>query len=148
MKAAVPVRLLCVIAACIGIALAAPAGAQAPPSENSLKLAKEFVEIVGATRNFESVPTAVIVQTATIYVQANPSLSKDVNEIVDNLIKEYFARRDEIPNEIIRLYATKFSEKELTDLLGFYKSPLGKKLQAESRTIMGDTVQRADALAA
>ena len=146
MNAALHVRSLCVaIAASAFLAFAGPAGAQQQPSANALAYAKEFVDIVGATREFKSIPTAVIVQTASAFLQSNPALAKDLNEIAEALVGEYLPRSAEIPNEVVKLYATRLTEQELKDALAFYKSPLGKKLLAESQFVLQETVKRADA---
>jgi hypothetical protein len=147
MIAAVHVRSLCVaVAAAIVFAFAVPAKAQ-QPTANALAQAKELVDILGAAREFESLPTAVIVRTAGTFLQSNPALAKDLNEIAENLVTEYYARRSEIPNEIVRLYATRFTEAELKDLIVFYKSALGKKLLTESQYVINEAVKRADAWA-
>jgi hypothetical protein len=146
---AVSVRSLCaVIAAAIVLALAGPARAQPQPSANAQNLARELIGIIGAARDFQSVPTAVIVQVASNFLQANPKLSKDLNEIAERLVEEYNPRRGELPAEVVRLYATRFTEQELKDALAFYKSPLGKKMLSESQSILAEAARRADAWAA
>ena len=145
MNAALHVRSLCVaIAASALLTFAGPVRAQ-QPSANAMAQAKELTDIVGATREFESIPTAVIVQTASTYLQSNPALAKDLNEIAEQLVQEFLPRRTEIPTEIVKLYATRFTEQELKESLTFYKSPLGKKLLAESGNILRDSVKLADA---
>jgi hypothetical protein len=146
MNAVLHVRSLCVaIAACLLLLAAAPAKAQQQPSANAMATAKELVDIIGASREFESIPTAVVVQTASTFLQSNPALAKDLNEIAEKLVEEYLPRRGEIPAEIVKLYATRLTEKELQDALTFYKSPLGKKLLAESKIILQESIKRADA---
>ena len=149
MNAAVHVRYLCaVIATAVLLALPGPARAQGPqPSANALAMAKELIDIIGAARDFESAPTAVIVQTASTFLQSNPKLAKDLNEITESLVAEFYPRRGELPNEIVRLYATRFTEQELKDSLTFYKAPLGKKLLSETQLILAESARRAEAWA-
>jgi hypothetical protein len=148
MIAAMYARYLCaVIAASVFLVLAGPARTQ-QPSQAALGMAKELVDIVGAAREFEPLVTGVIVQTATTFLQANPAISKDLNDIVDLMVTEFLPRRAEIPNEIVRLYAMRLTEQELKDALVFYKSPLGKKMLTESQFILGETFKRADTWAA
>jgi hypothetical protein len=149
MNAVVQVRSFCaVIGVCL--ALAAPAQAQPQPSANALNMARELVGIIGATRELDSVPTAVIVQVAGNYLHGNPNerLSKDLGDIAEKLVEEYNPRRSELPNEVVRLYATRFTEQELKDLLAFYKSNLGKKMLSESQIILNEAARRAEAFAA
>jgi hypothetical protein len=145
MSAALHIRSLCVaIAATAFFTFAAPARAQ-QPSANALALAKEFVELIDASRAFQSIPTAVIVQSAGTFLQSDPKLAKDLNEIAEALVVEFAPRRGEIPNEVIKLYATHFTESELKDLLTFYKSPTGKKLLTESQVILDEAVKKGEA---
>ena len=143
------VRSLCaVIAASFVLIIAGPARAQTQPSPAALGMAKELVEILGTAREFEPLVTGVIVQTASSFLQANPALSKDLNEVVDILVTENLPRKNEVPNEVVRLYASRLTDQELKDLLTFYKSPLGKKMLVESSFVMGETIKKADAWAA
>lgn len=145
MSAAHHVRYLCVAftaAACL--AFAVPAQAQ-QPSAGAMAAAKELVETVGAAREFQSITTAVIVQSAGAFLQADPKLSKDLNEIAEGLVTEYAPRRSEIPNEVIKLYATNLTEQELKESIAFYKSPTGKKLLEKSQFILGESMKKAEA---
>ncbi len=142
--------LLAAIVAAAFLNVAVPARAQTP-SANALAMAKEFVGIMGIGRQFEGIPnqlesitTRVILQSASLYLNSNPALMGDLKDIVDALVPEYQARSGEMPAEIIRLYATHFTEGELKDLLVFYKSPLGKKLIAENDAIGQLTAKRTD----
>jgi hypothetical protein len=149
MNGLVQVRALCVVLGmCLG--LTGPAHAQPQPSANAINMARELVAIIGATRDLDSIPTAVIVQVAGNYLHGNPSdkLYKDLGDIAEKLVEEYNPRRADMPNEVIRLYATRFSEQELKDLLTFYKSNIGKKMLSESQLILAEAARRAEAFAA
>ena len=150
MSATLHVRYLLAAIAAVAFLTAAPARAQTP-SANALAMAKEFVGIMGIGRQFEGIPnqmesisTRVILQSASLYLSSNPALMNDLKEIVDILVPEYQPRSAEMPTEIIKLYATKFTEQELKDMLAFYKSPLGKKLIAENEVIGQQIAKRAD----
>jgi hypothetical protein len=148
MNAAVLVRSFCAaVVACALLAFALPVRAQ-QPTQNALNQAKELVDIIGAAREFDPLLTGVIVTSATTFLQSNPNLAKDLNTIVELLVVEYTPRKAELPNEIIRLYATRLTEQELKDALVFYKSPVGKKLLAESQVILSETFKKADAWSA
>ena len=141
-------RYVCVVVvACSCLIFAGPARTQ-QPSPATLATAKELVDIIGAAREFEPIVTGVIVQTATTFLNSNPALSKDLNDIVESLVSEFLPRRDEVKSDIIKLYAQRLTDQELKDALTFYKSPVGKKLLTESQAILGETMKRADAWAA
>lgn len=148
MNAAVLVRSFCAaVVACALLAFALPVRAQ-QPTQNALNQAKELVDVIGAAREFDPLVTGVIVTAATTFLQSNPNLAKDLNTIVELLVVEYSPRKVELPNEIIRLYATRLTEQELKDSITFYKSPVGKKLLTESQFILSETFKRADAWSA
>ena len=137
-----------VLAASMCLSFSSPARSQPQPTANHLALAKELVDIVGAAREFDSLVTGVIVTTASTYLQSNPTLAKDLNEVVELLVAEFLPRRGELQNEVIRLYAARLTEPELKDILTFYKSPLGKKMLVESSYVIGEAVKKADTFAA
>jgi hypothetical protein len=136
-----------VLAACLCLVFASSARAQQQPSASQLAASKELVEVVGASRQFDSIVTQVIVQVASNFLQSNPALAKDLNDIVELMVTEYLPRRLEMQNEVIRLYATRLTEQEIKDVLAFYKSALGKKMLIESQNILGESANRADAWA-
>ncbi len=49
------------------------------------------------------------------------------------LRKEYAPRLTALRQDIVKIYAARFTEQELKDTLAFYKSPVGKKLSPRSR---------------
>ena len=101
------------------------------PSPAAIATAKELIEIKGALNIFEALVPGVIEQTKNLFLQTNPSLSKDLNEVAAQLRAELAPRRAELTEQVALLYAQRFTEQELKSTLLFYKSPLGKKLAAE-----------------
>lgn len=139
----------CAAAALILIAAAAGVRAQsAQPSAAAVALAKEIVELKGATTMFDAVIPGVVEHHKRIILAANPNLQRDLDEVGGRLIKEFTPRAAEIQLEIARGYASRFSEQELKDILAFYKTPLGKKLITEEPKGVDDATRRVDAWAA
>jgi len=89
----------------------------------------------------------VIEQAKSVFVQANPTLLKDLNEVALKLRAEYAPRSQEVVNEVAKLYAARFTEQELKDMLAFYKSPLGKKLLIEEPSILDQSMRNAQSWA-
>ena len=122
-----------VLACAIGFA-PFPASAQEPsaqqppqPSANSVAMAKELITMKGGTVMFERIVPGVIESAKNNLVSTNPNLSKDLGEVATLLQKETEPKRAEIITNIATLYAQRFTEQELKDLLAFYKTPLGQK---------------------
>jgi len=90
--------------------------------------ARELVETKGGTAMFDPVIVSVVEQTKAALLQTNPQLAKDLNDVALQLRGEFASRRNELMAYAAKLYADRFSEQELKDMLAFYKSPLGKKM--------------------
>jgi hypothetical protein len=129
------------LAVCIG-----PARAQ-QPSPAAIATAKELVSVKGAVALYDPLVPGVIEQAKSVFLQANPTLSKDLNEVAIKLRGEYAPRSVEMLNEVARLYASRFTEQELKDALAFYKSPLGRKLLTEEPNILDQSMRSAQAWA-
>ena len=118
------------------------AGAQ-QPSTSAIATAKELIAAKGGNALYEPIASGVIEQAKGVFLQANPTLGRDLNEVAAKLRTEYATRTAEILNEVAKLYASRFKEQELKDALAFYKSPLGRKLLAEEPTILDESMRSA-----
>jgi uncharacterized protein len=109
---------------------AAPNAAR-PPSQAAVLIAKQILEIKHADSIFEPLVRGVVIKTRDFFMQTNFMWGKDLNEVADNLVKQYSARSGELLNDAARIYASHFTEPELKQLLTFYQSPLGQKVISE-----------------
>jgi len=105
------------------------------PTPAALATAKEIIKTTGATTLFNPLIPGVVEQAKNLFLQQNPSLGKDLNEIATKLHTELAPRFDELTSEVAKLYATHFTEPALKDLLAFYKTPVGAKFIAEQPKI-------------
>jgi hypothetical protein len=108
----------------------APALAQ-QPSKSALSLANEILDIKGSMLIFEAVIPGVVEKSKATFLQMNPNLFKDLNDVANNLRKEFAPRLDTLRADVARIYASRFTEQEMKDTIAFYKSPLGKKILTE-----------------
>jgi len=124
--------------AAVAVAMVAfgPAAHSQQPSAAALSTAKEIVTVTGATALFNPLIAGVIEQAKLLFLQQNPSLSKDLNEITTKMRNDLAPRFDELVNFVALNYATYFTEQELKDVLAFYKSPAGKKLISEQPKVV------------
>ena len=109
---------------------------QNKPSPASLQVAKELITITGATTLFNPLIAGVVEQAKLFYLQQNPALGKDLNEIAEKMRKDLQPRFAEVSNEISKLYATHFTEQELKEIVAFYKSPIGKKMLVQQPIVI------------
>jgi len=98
------------------------------PSAASMQLAKQLITATGATSVFNPLIAGVVEQAKLLFLQQDPSLAKDLNEVAAKMRTDLQPRFAELNDEVAKLYATNFTEQELKDILTFYQSPAGKKL--------------------
>ena len=118
---------LALVAALAMLTGSRPASAQ-EPSPAAVAAAKELIELKGATNMFDSLVPGVIESAKATLLRTSPSLAKDLNDVATQLRTENAGKRVEINNEMARIYAQRFTEKEIRDAVAFYKTPLGKKI--------------------
>jgi uncharacterized protein len=130
--------------ALVFIAVAASAQAQQQPSANAIALAREIITAKASAESFESVGPSVIEQVKSMFLQTNPTLSKDLNDTAAKLRTDFTARFSQPLNDAAKLYASKFTEQELKDVLAFYRSSAGKKVIAQEPNILEQSMQNLD----
>jgi hypothetical protein len=131
-------RLAAVAAALVAFG---PAANSQQPSAAAMATAKELIASTGATTVFTPLIAGVVEQAKLLYLQQNPGLSKDLNEIANKMRTDLAPRFAELSDEMARLYATHFTDQELKAILVFYQSPAGKKLLAQQPTVVDDSMK-------
>jgi len=122
--------------------LSGPAAfAQSKPSPAAMASAKDLVAVTGAMVLFNPLIAGVVEQAKLLYLQQNPGLSKDLNEISAQLRTELAPRFSELSDEVARLYAAEFTEQELKDIVAFYKSSAGHKLLAQQPKVIDGSMK-------
>jgi uncharacterized protein len=126
------------------LACTTPVAAQ-QPTPSAIATAKELLTVKGATSMFDPLIPGMIESTKNAILPSNPSLFKDLNEVAAKLRTEFSPKRNEIIDEIARLYAQRFTEPEMKDVIAFYKSPVGKKFVTEEPSLIDQGLSRAEA---
>ncbi len=119
------IRKLAVAAA---LSLSVSAAHSEQPTPASVATAKELVTSTGAMALFTPLIAGVIEQAKLVFLQQDPGLAKDLNEIATQMRTDLAPRQVELTNEVATLYASSFTDDELKAILSFYQSPVGKKL--------------------
>ena len=120
---------------------AGPAPAQ-QPSPSAVALAKELIVLKGSTQLWDAVVPGVIEQAKAVFLQTNPALSRELNDVAGRLRSEFAPRASQLGDQVAQLYAETFTEQELKDALAFYKSPLGRKIVRDEPKILDDGLRR------
>jgi uncharacterized protein len=98
------------------------------PSANATKIAREILELKNSRFLFEAMVPGVIERIKGMLAQTNPTLQKDLEAVAANLRKVFAPRTNEIMNDIAVVYASRFSEAELKEIVVFYRTATGKKV--------------------
>ena len=124
--------------AAVAVALVAfgPAAHSQQTSVAAIATAKELVAATKATTVFNPLIAGVVEQAKLLFLQQNPGLAKDLNEIAEKMRTDLEPRMSELSDEMAKLYATHFTEQELKAILAFYQSPVGKKVLVEQPTVV------------
>jgi hypothetical protein len=125
-------------------AMASPAPAQQQPSANAIALAREIIAAKGGNSLYDPVIPQIIDRARTIFIQSNPMLTAPLNEVAAKLRAELTPRVNELINDGAKLYASRFTEQELKDVLAFYKSPLGRKVITQEPAILDQSAENMD----
>jgi hypothetical protein len=112
-------------AVCFSLLTATPAMAA---DAGSVATAKQLLTVTSATTVFNPLIAGVVEQARLLYLQQNPGLGKDLNEIATKMRADLQPRFAELIDAMAKLYADAFTEQEMKDILAFYQSPAGKKL--------------------
>lgn len=126
----------------LSLALASPAAfAQTKPTLAATATAKELIKVTGANGLFNPLIAGVVEQAKILFLQQDPSLAKDLNEIAAKLRTDLAPRMSELDDEVARLYTADFTEQELKEILVFYKSPTGQKLLAKQPQVIDNSMK-------
>lgn len=128
-------------AVALSLACAAPALAQTPATPAATAAAKELITVTGANSIFNPLIAGVVEQAKLLYLQQDPGLAKDLNEIAAKIRADLAPRFNELNDEVARLYTADFNEQELKEILAFYKSPAGQKLLSQQPKVIDSSMK-------
>ncbi|MCC6777478.1 MAG: DUF2059 domain-containing protein [Hyphomicrobiales bacterium] len=137
------VRVAAARAALLVLLLSAGGAIAQQPSAEAIATAKELITVKGGSAIYEPVIPGVVEQVKSVFLRTNPMLGKDLNEVANKVRSDLASRTAELVNDAAKVYAGRFTEKELKDALAFYKSPLGRKLINEEANILDQSMRNA-----
>lgn len=146
---AVGVMAAAVRAACLALALVAVVGsaraeqkkqAGPEPSANAMKMAREIIDLKNTSTLMAPMVPGVIERVKSMLLQTSPTLRKDLDDVANNLRKVFAARTTDLLTDISWVYASRFSEAELKEILTFYRTPTGKKLIVQEPLAFDDAM--------
>lgn len=128
-------------AAVLALSLAFGAGAPALSQEISpeqLALARKYVDITDKAKIYEATMVMTAEQTSKLLSQQNPEIAKQIDEAIGKALEARRGKKDDLFNQIARIYAVSFTGEELQEIITFYETPTGQKLLTESMAVSQD----------
>ena len=125
----------------IALLVSSPAVHAQQPSATALSTAKEIVAVTDSMALFNPLIAGVVEQAKLLFLQQNPNLNKDLTEVANKMRADLAPRLVELSDETARIYATRFNDQELKDILAFYKSPTGKKFLSEQSAVVDGSMK-------
>lgn len=126
-----------------GSSFAAKIALAQQPTAAAVSMSREILDSKASFAMFEPLVPGVIETAKNIFVQQSPNLQKDLNEAAAALRTQLLPRASELKDEIAKLYAARFTEAELKEILTFFKSASGKKLLLEEPRFVEVSLGRA-----
>lgn len=112
------------------------------PSAAAVAAARELVDLRGGAKMFDSVVPGVVEQAKGVFLQTNPALAKELDEVAGRLRSDFGSRTTELLNEVARIYAQHFTEQEMREAIAFYKTNLGRKIVTQEPIIIDQSFAR------
>jgi hypothetical protein len=143
-------RILPAAALAVGVALglafaSQPAAAQQAAAPTAtlkqgtpacMAAARDILTMKNAAAMYANAVPNIVQQTKDQLLSTNLNYQKDLNEVAVIVAQTLAGKEKEIGEGMAQIYCNEFTERELVDLVAFYKSPLGQKLLAsEPRAI-------------
>jgi hypothetical protein len=110
------------------------------PSAAAQKLAQEILALKHSDELFVPMVPGVIERVKLMHLQTNPALKKDLDEVAEQLHKVFEPRADQLMVEVAWLYAARFTEAELKQILTFYQSPTGQKVIEQEPLVLEEAM--------
>lgn len=102
--------------------------AQEEPSESHLQAARQAIDAIGATDQFDNILPGAAARLKSTLIQATPNYQQQISDTVDETAIALASRRADLEREAASIYARHFSEAELEAITEFYTSEAGQKL--------------------
>ena len=124
--------LILLVQAAVGSPLAAQAAAPSPAPSHA-RAAEELLLLFGMDDPMTN--AAPMFEAIKRQFPANPASMDVAKEFMDKYVKW-----EDVKPELIAAYTEAFSERELRDLLAFYKTPIGAKFRTAMPTVAAKTM--------
>ena len=115
---------------------------QLPPETR--ELADELVQITGTARLFDSLLPNIADEAKNRFIKGNPQMQLGIISVVDKVAVEMVSRRPELDRYLARVWASGFTNDQMSELIEFYKTDTGQKLAQTQGQLLAVQTAAAD----
>jgi uncharacterized protein len=115
-----------------------PAAQAQEISPEHLSVARQYIDMTDRGQVFEQSLLELGLASMRQIIQQNPDLEEPVIPAVETVINYYIENKDDLYNQFARIYASRFTQEELTEIVTFYEGATGQKLLAQNQAINVD----------
>lgn len=126
------------VAGTMALAGTGMAHAQQEISPEHLSVARQYIDMTDGANIYELTLIDLSVSVMRILIQQDPALADPLPGVIEDVFEEYLEDKDALFNQFARIYAMRFTQEELEEILAFYRSDLGQKLLEENVSINQD----------
>lgn len=112
--------------------------AQQEISPEHLSVARQYIDMTDGANVYEIALVEIGISVMRILIQQDPALAEPLPDVIQDVFDEYTENKGDLFNQFARIYAMRFTQEELQQIVDFYSSDLGRKLLAENATINQD----------
>lgn len=101
-------------------------------SPDHLALAREYIEITDQNKIYELSLIETGIATMRTIISQNPEITEEVSAAIGNVIEDYADEKDQLMDQFARVYALRFTEAEMREIVAFYRTDVGTKLAEQN----------------
>lgn len=121
---------------------AAPAApAATAPTPSHLAAARELALILKIDEPVREYLDSIPSQLMSSFTTTRPELATDLRQVIIAMTPEIVAKREEMITNGVRIFAIRFTEPEIADVLKFFKTPIGEKYLRVQPQAFGEYVR-------
>ncbi|MBN9432008.1 MAG: DUF2059 domain-containing protein [Bosea sp.] len=110
-------------------------------TESHLKAAVAAVQAAKTSKGFDNLLPLLSQQVQNRLIRLRPDQHQLIGQVVEQEAIDLVPRRNDLDNDVARIWAKYFTEDELNAITAFYKSPAGAKLAEIGPKVVAETLQ-------
>lgn len=104
-------------------------------TESHLRAAQQVIDLTQSDRTFDDILPRLATQTLGIFTRSNPALTRELETTVFDVALAMAGRRTELSRTLQLIWARRFTEAELGELVSFFNTTVGSKFVETSPLI-------------